>query len=223
MIAFGITIVIPVGPQPVYRLYLQECLDSIKAQTVMPSEVLLIDDMAHLKTWGLDFGNLPVTIHENAWNLGNPASKNIGVALAKNDLCLFIGSDDKIFPWCIADLTGSWERTRDPLSYYFCDIEYDNGERQSLPCGGAMVHKQLWRETGGYPIKSCVGADDSILLDLLAVRGLAKLRHVTSENPPIWCRRHPESLTAKNGPWWKDVIPRTRELVVATWEKPTWT
>lgn len=218
-----ITIVIPVGPAAVYRPYLQECLDSIKVQTVMPTEVLLIDDMAHLKDWGLDFTGLPIRIHENPWLAGNTCSKNFGVALAKNDLCLFIGSDDKIFPWCIEDLTNSWTRTQDPLSYYFCDVEYDNGDRQAVPCGGAMVHKALWRATGGLPIKSCVGADDSIFIDLLAVRGLGKLRHVTSKNPPIWCRKHGKSLSSElqDGSW-SDVIPRTRETIIRKWEKPTW-
>ena len=216
-----ITVIIPVGPQPVYRKYLQECLDSIKKQTVRPTEVLLVDDMAHLRDWGLDTNGLTVKVHENAWNLGNPASKNVGVAVARNPLCLMIGSDDKLHPWCIADLTHSWEVFQEPLGYYWCDVEYDNGDCQAVPCGGAMVHKALWQETGGYPLKSVVGADDSIFIDLLAVRGLAKLIHVKSKNPPIWCRRHDQSLTAKNGPWWQ-VIPKAREIIVAEWEKPTW-
>ncbi len=33
------SVVVPIGPNPVYRNYLFECLDSIAAQTFKPSEV----------------------------------------------------------------------------------------------------------------------------------------------------------------------------------------
>ena len=43
-----ITVVIPVGPQSVYKKYLPEALESLKYQTEPPDEILIIDDMADL-------------------------------------------------------------------------------------------------------------------------------------------------------------------------------
>lgn len=43
-----ISVVIPVGPDPIYLDYLPECLDSIYAQTYLPLDIVLVDDGANL-------------------------------------------------------------------------------------------------------------------------------------------------------------------------------
>lgn len=217
-----ITVVIPVGPAAIYRPFLQECLDSMKAQTHKPSEVLLVDDMAHLDRWDLDTSGLNVRVHVNPWLAGCPCSLNFGVALAKNELAITMGSDDKLLPWAIEDCENAWKRTRDPLGYYWLDVVYDDGEEQAVPCGAAMVSKSLWRATGGYNPKSAIGANDSMLLDTMSVNKIGNLRRVESAKPPYWNRRHAGQITAKQGPYWA-VIPTVRNLVATLWEKPTWT
>jgi len=42
-----ITVVIPVGPDPVYLEWLPECIDSVLSQTKPPGEILIINDSAH--------------------------------------------------------------------------------------------------------------------------------------------------------------------------------
>lgn len=218
-----ITVAIPVGPDKVYKKYLQECLDSLKEQTIPPSEVLLIDDMAGLYGWKLDFGKLPVRVHQNLWLCGCAHSFNFGVALAKNNLVIMLGSDDKLHPWAVRDCIKAWEQHEDPLGYYWCDVEYSDGETQAAACNCAMVHKELWKHIGGFPIQSSVGACDSILLSIMIGNNgkAGNLYHVESEKPPFWYRRHNESVTGQSlhmqGP-----IFTIRHQLTTHWRKPQW-
>lgn len=43
-----VTVVVPVGPYAIYKTWLKECLESVRAQTYPADEILLIDDMAGL-------------------------------------------------------------------------------------------------------------------------------------------------------------------------------
>lgn len=219
-----LTVTIPVGPDRVYREYLQECLDSLKHQSVPAKEVLLVDDMAHLEDWGLDYGSLPVRIHKNSWLCGCAHSFNFGVALARCELVLMLGSDDRLHPWAIEDCVRAWREHEDPLGYYYCDVEYSDGETQGCACNCAMVTKSLWRHCGGFPVQSSVGANDSILISiLLGQEGRAgHLIHVESAKPPFWYRRHNGSVTGKSGDM-QGPIFTVRDVLTRTWEKPTWT
>lgn len=219
-----ITVVIPVGPNKVYRKYLQEALDSLKMQSIPPKEVLLIDDMAGVRSWKLDFGNLPVKVHENIWLCGCAHSFNFGVALAKCELVLMLGSDDRLYPWAIEDCVKAYRKHQDPLGYYYCDVEYSDGETQGCACNCAMVTKTLWRHCGGFPIQSSVGANDSILISiLLGQKGLAgHLIHVDSDKPPFWYRRHQDSVTGQSGDL-QNAIFNVRDVLTRNWRKPAWT
>ena len=219
-----ISIVIPVGPYPVYKKYFQACLDSLKEQTVPFSEVMLVDDMADLEKWTLDYGDLPVRIHKNPWLAGCSMSLNFGVALAKNELIMLLGSDDYAQPWLCADLTKAWELHKDLLGFYHCDVEYNIpvGETQGCACGAAMVTKKLWERSGGFPPEASCGASDSIFISRMLVHKKAgNMWRVESERPPVYYRRHDESLTAKAGPW-QGVIFATRNILTERWEAPEW-
>jgi len=219
-----ISVVIPVGPQPVYRQYFQECLDSLKAQTTPFSDVMLIDDMADLDKWDLDYGKLPIRIHKNPWLAGCAHSINFGVALAKNELIMLLGSDDIAQPWLVEDLTKAWEAHKDPIGYYHCDVEYNIpvGETQGCACGAAMVTKGLWERSGGFPPESSVGATDTMFISIMLVhKDSGHMWRVESEKPPVYYRRHSESLTAKLGPW-QGVIFETRNILARDWKAPEW-
>ncbi len=219
-----ISIVIPVGPYPVYRKYFQECLDSLKAQTIPFSDVMLIDDMADLEKWDLDYGDLPITIHKNPWLAGCAHSLNFGVALAKNKLIMLLGSDDIAQPWLCEDLTKAWEEHKDSLGFYHCDVEYNIpvGETQGCACGAAMVTKKLWERSGGFPIESSVGATDSMFISMMLVhKDCGHMYRVKSERPPVYYRRHDESLTAKAGPW-QGAIFTVRTILTRDWKAPEW-
>ncbi|KKM71392.1 hypothetical protein LCGC14_1431150, partial [marine sediment metagenome] len=164
-----ITVVVPVGPNPAYREYLKECLDSIRAQTVPAGEILVIDDQANLTQE--DVGQ-DVTLWKTPWLAGVAHAFNFGVALAQHDLVFMLGSDDVLLPGCLADCIATWEAHRDHLGYYYVDLVYQDGRQQSLACNAAMVTKTLWRHNGGFPVESAVGAPDTVLISImLAAKG----------------------------------------------------
>lgn len=192
-----ITITIPVGPHPQNVRWLGECLASIAEQTVAPDEILLIDDGAHL-----DPSQYPACrIWQTPWQSGVAHAFNFGVALAKNDLVLMLGSDDRLHTHAIQAAQWAWDHYHDPLGYYYFIIEYASGRFQDIPCNGAMVHKALWRHTGGFPVESAMGAPDTWLISLLyAKKGSGNLYQI-SPAPLYWYRDHPDTDTVQRGAW----------------------
>lgn len=219
-----ITVVVPVGPNPAYRQYLAECLDSIRAQTRSADEILVIDDQAGL-TWK-DVGQ-DVKLWKTPWLSGVAHAFNFGVALAEHPLILMLGSDDRLEPWCLQDCLTAYEAHQDPLGYYYLDVQYQDGEQQRLPCNAAMVTKALWRHNGGFPVESAVGAPDTVLVSvMLAAKGAAgHLIHVESAAPPYWYRQHDQTDTVARSRPFFGAIKAVRDYYTeraVTWTKPTW-
>ncbi len=212
-----ITVAIPVGPYSSCVRWLSEAIESCKQQIVPVDEILLIDDCA----------NLPpidgVNIYKTPWRIGPAAAFNYGVALAKNELVIMLGSDDKLMPDCIERCEHEYKRNhRNNMCYYWFNIEYDNGEQQGAACNAAMVTKTLWRFNGGFPVESGCGAMDSILISMMlkADGGLGWFYHIMG--PPIyWVRRHEGQDTARRGPW-QGVIFSTRNILTELHERPLW-
>ena len=226
-----ITVTIPVGPDPAYRDYLEECVASVEHQLRKPSEILIIDDQAHLSGGEVeklsDLGDVPIRVWKTPWLSGVAHSFNFGVALAKNDLVVMLGSDDFLEPWAIGDCWAAWNAEKDELGYYWMDVEYSTGEQQSLACNAAMVHRDLWRHTGGFPVHSAVGAPDHIFISMMGWRGrdagsAGRLHHVDSGRPPYWYRAHERSWTRRNVATAALVAP-IRDWFSENWEVPTWT
>ena len=219
-----ITVVVPVGPNPAYRDYLAECLDSVRAQTVPPAEILVIDDQAHLEQ--KDVGS-DVTLWKTPWLSGVAHVFNFGVALAKQEFVFMLGSDDRLEPWCLEDCAKAYNKRRDPLGYYYVDVQYSDGRQQSLACHAAMVTKTLWRHNGGFPIESAIGAPDTVLVSImLAAKGKAgNLIHVASKTPPYWYRLHDQTDTVARSRPFFGAIKAVRDLYTegaVAWKKPTW-
>ena len=187
-----ISVCIPVGPYPHYKRYLGECLDSVRAQTMPANDIVLVDDMA-----GLDPAEYPdCNIWRAPWRLGIPAVANVAYMLGKSDWVFQLSCDDKLMPNCLEQLWKAWEAHRDPLGFYWVDILYSTGETQALPCGHAMIHKQLWRHTGGYPPESGVGACDHIFMNMALLHPQDVHLFEVPGGPLYWHREHPEQYTA---------------------------
>lgn len=210
-----ISVYVPVGPYPVYKQYLPECVESVRQQTVKAAEILLIDDMADLNE--ADYPDC--RIWRAPWRLGIPAVNNCGVALAKTDLVLYCGCDDKLMPNCLEMCAQAWGKHHDKLGYYWLDILYSTGETQALPTGHAMVHKDLWRHTGGYPPESAVGACDHVFMNwaLQHPRDI-HLIHVNG-GPLSWHREHGEQYTKRQGDAYGS-IAAVREAFNRLWKPP---
>ena len=227
-----ISVVVPIGPNPVYRNYLFECLDSIAAQTFKPSEVMIVDDQAHLSDkertaieWTLTPKGISVNYYETPWLSGVAHAFNFGVALAQNELVFMLGSDDILRPWCLQDCSDAFNRFNDPVGYYYEDIQYsDTGETQSLACHAAMVTKKLWCLSGGFPVESALGAPDTMLVSImLGAKGNAgNLRRVESSQPPYLYRRHDQTDTLSRGNKYHSEMFTLRNKLTANWKQPTW-
>ncbi len=224
-----ITVVIPVGPDPIYREYLPDAIDSVLAQTTRPTEVLLIDDQAHLPVgpsrWATKHGRIVNRrVWKTPWLSGVAHSFNFGVALAKNDLVFMLGSDDRLEPHCLEDCLAAYEANAKKPAYYWVDVQYSDGEQQRLACNAAMVHKDMWRSSGGFPVESAVGPCDTMLMSILMTHGNAgAMYHVESATPPYWYRRHDQTYSRTRGSKFGGVHAPIRDMVTKLWTKPTWT
>lgn len=214
-----ITVTIPVGPYPENKRWLNECIESVKSQSVQPSEILIIDDQAHLR----DIQG--VRIWKTPWLSGVPHAFNFGVALANNDLVFMLGSDDKLWPDCIKACWDVWQQEKDTRGYYYVGVQYSTGEIQNTPCNAAMVHKDLWKATGGFPIESTIGMCDNMLFQIMVKHGVGSF-HKVSESLLYWYRDHSKSDTRRrfNTSMGRLKICQQVKMVISgNWQYPEWT
>ncbi len=211
-----ITVTIPVGPSASNRQWLGEAIDSVREQTHPATQILLIDDQAHIKPNAYGPG---ITIWPTPWLSGVAHAFNFGVALARTELVVMLGSDDMLEPWALEDAAAAWEAKPDPLGYYSFDLKYmDNGDTQSIACNAAMVTKTLWRHTGGFPVQSAIGAPDAALLSILMVHPEAgSIRRIKSSEPPYLYRRHDGTDTRTNYYRFERAILYVRDVLTRDW------
>lgn len=223
-----ITVVIAVGPEKHHQQWLDEAIRSVREQTLSADkiEILLIDDMAEVLRgrWydTKDTMMLP-QIWRAPWRLGIPAAYNCGVALASNECVFMMGSDDRLLPRCLELCLASYESHGRRDYYYGVGVAYSDGrEDQYIPCHAAMVTKGLWRNTGGFPPESAVGAPDAALLSIILGNDeLAKPVCVNGQMPLYWYRVHDQTDTAGRGPWQGSILA-VRDLLTKEWKSPTW-
>lgn len=168
-----ISVVIPIGPLPHHRTHLSECLNSVNTQTEQADELVLVDDAVYP-------------------GLGIAEAFNKGIELASNELVFFLGSDDWLYPRCLALCWQAWETFRQPLGWYSVGVRDSSGYEQNTPCLAAMVTKTLWRTAGGLkadfaPYPSCEIEYISRLL--LAGGKLGSTYRVSDEVLYFWRKR----------------------------------
>lgn len=238
-----VTVVIPVGPNPSNKRWLKECIDSVLAQTSLPNEILIIDDKANLGPPDLPIyaeesywepsrfeavfvypGYPDLKIWRTPWLSGIPHAFNYGVALARNELCVMLGSDDWLEPEAIEKLLETYNRNHKRDGFYGFTIKYsDNDEIQDLPNNCAAVTKGLWKATGGFPPESEIGACDSIFISMLIVHHPHVFWPVALGYPLYNYRRHNDSDTGTRPLAYQGAIHIVRDVFTKEWKKPTWT
>jgi len=211
----AITVVIPVGPFQANRRWLNEALGSAEAQGDFLAEILIIDDMAHLGA-----GDFPQLLHsrvrlwESPWRLGVAHAFNFGVALSRSTCVFMLGSDDKLLPGCLEACWATYEGENRLDAFYGVGVQYsDERDDQYLPCNAAMVTKKFWKQTGGFPVETAVGAPDAAFVSMLLVNDkVPDPILVNRERPLYWYRVHGESDTAQRAAW-QPTILAVRDLV----------
>lgn len=223
----NVTVVLPVGPESYHSQWLYEALESVRKQTLLPVEVLLVNDSPY-RSLLRDFP-FPVNVYRPPWRLGVAHAFNAGVALAPTECVFMMGADDTIEPECLERCYGAYmahvrEGEQDIAGYFSVSVRYmDTGEIQTLPCHAAMVTKSLWHLTGGLPTEAATGASDAALLSIMIGNypNAGRIFKVAEGVPLYNYRRHDASDTASKGPW-QGVILETRNLVTAEWKSPSW-
>lgn len=120
---------------PVYNVekFIEECLDSIRAQTFGDFEVILVDDGSTDSSGEIcdkyaDEDSRFRVIHKE--NRGLISARRAGVAQAKGDYCVFVDSDDAVKPELLATLNDYIERfCADIVLYSF--VYYDGEKTKS--------------------------------------------------------------------------------------------
>lgn len=223
----GISIIVPVGPQPAYLQYLGECLQSIREQMKEEDEIVIVDDMAHLSSkreWFDRWKPMSEQYICNPWLLGPAASWNIGVARAKNEWCLLMGSDDKLLEGCLAACREVVSHKPDPLGFYnFTCISEADGQFDWFN-NAAMVSKALWRYTGGFPLAAAVGAPDALLVSIMLRHCPDHLHQLKQGTPLYWVRNHPDQDTPRMAGLYNWEVIQIRDKETHRWKpNPDWT
>ena len=212
-----ITVAIPLGPEPHYADFLDECLESVWSQTHKPDEVLIIDDMH-----GVVLEPRPdLRVWRSPWRLGVAHAFNFGVALSKHELVFMLGADDRLLPDCLEKCIRTYEQFGKQDGYYAVPVAYSDGREQNVPCNAAMVTKGFWTRTGGFPVEAASGAPDAALMSILLGNSDAGKIVMVGSKPLYWYRVHGNTDTAGRQPW-QGVILQTRDLVTRLWKQPMW-
>lgn len=210
-----ISVVIPIGPKPYHVRWLDEAVQSILDQARPEDRIVLF---LNGRPTVSGYSDPRILFHSMPCPLGNPIAFNAGVAVATTELCILMGSDDRLLPGCLDAAQEAWARHQDPLGYYYLGVEYSDGRTQNTPCQAAMVTQQLWRHTGGFAPESAVGSCDTMFLSSLIrakQRGLFKGDFYAVDSVPrYWWRVHPESETSGGRDVrWGPIIGQVRDLL----------
>ncbi|WP_409926065.1 glycosyltransferase family 2 protein, partial [Gemmatimonas sp.] len=84
---------------PAFRAaaFLGEAIASVRAQTVQPGEVIVVDDCSPDDTVAVA-RTLDVTLVESTSNGGSARARNIGIARASGSIVAFLDADDMWHP-----------------------------------------------------------------------------------------------------------------------------
>lgn len=194
---YDVSVIITVGPNPVYKQFLYECYSSITSQEFSGTvEIILVDDAAHIAFDEMFLDSFfDWKLITNTWNLGQAASINIGCAAASGKYLLIIGgSDDRLLPGAIQKMYDTAESLRGKFCVYPVLVTSE-GETSDLPQGVWMLPKwDVWGWLGGYPYEAGIGEVDSIFCSVMLKNGVSMNR--ADSEPLYWHREHPDALTA---------------------------
>ena len=220
-----VTVVIPVGPEPSHRKWLDEAVQSVIDQAGKDDRVLLMFDGRVDRKNPVRHDPFGQKVHAEIipWRVGVTAAFNIAVGFDAviwdwsngSDLVIMLGSDDLLLPGALDACVQTWEEADRADAYYWMSIEYSDDRKdkiQALPCNAAMVTRAFWRWSGGFPPETASGAPDAALISMLLVHAPERLIAVQQGTPLTWVRVHEGQDTAGRAPW-QDVILRTRDIL----------
>lgn len=159
------------------RAYLPECLAALLAQEPPPSEVLVVDNHSDDGSRELVAEQFPtVRVIDTGWNAGPCHARNVGVAAARDELCLCLDNDVVLHPGALAALQRCLDR--DPATAVvqarsLCSddptvVHYDGGDLHFL--GTLVLHNWYRPLASAHDPQGPIGA--SIALCFLVRRAV---------------------------------------------------
>ena len=108
----SLSVIIPTHNRP---RSLQSAVESVRAQTDPPHEIVIVDDGSSppVDSKNFDGSMIPVRILRNAEARGPAASRNAGVDHASGDLVAFLDDDDTWVPWKLEFVSACFARHPD--------------------------------------------------------------------------------------------------------------
>jgi glycosyltransferase involved in cell wall biosynthesis len=207
-----VTILIPVGPN-YNKVWLREAVDSVLAQTYVIDEILVIADGVNVlledivstsafisltsyingkRTYDTLGGN--ISIWDSPCNLGFVAAFNCGMALADNDLVIYLAADDRLEPMAVERAVQTYLDNDKKDAWYAFAYHTSEGDSSSIPINAALITKGLWEMVGGYPPAAFVGPD-AALLSCLMVHAPDRIIRIDEGIPLYWIREHEDQET----------------------------
>ena len=124
--------------------YIDATLQSVRAQTYSPLEIIVVDDGSADGTADIVKGRFPDVQYIYQRNAGQPAARNAGIRHARGQFIAFVDSDDLWFPQKIARQI-AW-LDEHPAVWCYCDCLYFREDPQhSLYRYSAQVHPRSGR------------------------------------------------------------------------------
>jgi glycosyltransferase involved in cell wall biosynthesis len=218
----NISVVIPAYQA---RRFLSECLESIGAQTMLPFEVLVIDDASPEPVDGLieEFSRRPyypsIRLLKHPVNLGQAAARNTGIEASNGDLLAFIDCDDVWAPRHLELAIDTIDKQK--LDLVFCpatifedSIDSPTGFVERPMSAAEMAIEPLALLERCFIIMSSVVAKRQVVLDVGCFDESKSMRAVEdldlfmkllkhgccfgmSCNSTLFYRKHPESATGR--------------------------
>lgn len=223
----GITIVIPVGPDPSYKGFLGECIQSVVEQMQAEDEILIIDDRANLEEESLASVPTPDGAYLNytllPWRSGCAVAWNFGVGLARNENCILMGSDDRLLEGCLRFCREKIANSDyDPMGFYNLTCITSTGEVVAAFNNAAMVSKRLWHRLGGFPESAGVGGPDALIVSIMMIHMPQHLLQLGEGHPLYWCRVHGGQDTLKQAAFFNWEVIQIRDKETARWKPAEW-
>ena len=186
---------------------LREALESLRAQTARPRQVVVVNDGGASPKEVVDgFRDaFPVLLDEPRQRRGRSAAANRGVALAKEELVAFLDDDDRCFPDHIERLAAGHRQGPEPVVYSDAvTVVYGQGEAgweprirtlqysldfdpdylllaNYIPIHTLLLPRELFTKVGGFDEGIEYSEDWDFLIRLSAETPFRHLRAVTCE------------------------------------------
>jgi len=182
---------------PCYRhgIFLDACIDSIKAQTLAPARIVVVDDGSDdtetIEALDRLERDPEVSVVRQEANLGPSAARNRALGRLDTGYVLPIDADDELLPDALERMLAQLEAAPEDIGFIYPNIQYMGNQsnyvaspaynlwllmQQNHCPAPALFDRRVFEGTGvRYPEEMLVGHEDWDLILQLAERGVSGL------------------------------------------------